>query len=250
MSNQPQSLKHSRGGLTLKSNQQAQGVEMITIILSFPVCQHTQQPQKQTLSLWFLCLCRTVDTEDKSFAVGVQYMLFRVLGESLVPLSSLNTSSSYYATSRSFCDGSLHHHCWPTFCTVPECLIHASFKLWYRAGSSQCRDTRVVFALYVQRWSFHWCFCQPLSSSVNFICILDGTNVNIYCNLPSHLHVMCLCAAFMPGPVLYGSVIDTTCILWGEKCGKQTSCLYYNLDHFRQRWDTLRRVQLYLPTLH
>ncbi|AWO99640.1 putative solute carrier organic anion transporter family member 2B1 [Scophthalmus maximus] len=42
--------------------------------------------------------------------------------------------------------------------------------------------------------------------------------------------------AFMPGPVLYGSVIDTTCILWGKKCGKQTSCLYYNLDHFRQRF--------------
>ncbi|XP_067348736.1 solute carrier organic anion transporter family member 2B1 isoform X1 [Channa argus] len=42
--------------------------------------------------------------------------------------------------------------------------------------------------------------------------------------------------AFMPGPVLYGSIIDTTCILWGKKCGKQTSCHYYNLDHFRQRF--------------
>lgn len=42
--------------------------------------------------------------------------------------------------------------------------------------------------------------------------------------------------AFMPGPVLYGSVIDTTCILWGKKCGKQTSCLYYNLDVFRRRF--------------
>ncbi|XP_070773467.1 solute carrier organic anion transporter family member 2B1 [Enoplosus armatus] len=42
--------------------------------------------------------------------------------------------------------------------------------------------------------------------------------------------------AFMPGPVLYGSVIDTTCILWGKKCGKQTSCLYYNLDRFRERF--------------
>ncbi|XP_037543145.1 solute carrier organic anion transporter family member 2B1 [Nematolebias whitei] len=42
--------------------------------------------------------------------------------------------------------------------------------------------------------------------------------------------------AFMPGPVLYGSVIDTTCILWGRKCGKRTSCHYYNLDAFRQRF--------------
>eukprot|EP00064_Thunnus_orientalis_P017983 superscaffoldBa00003985_g18069 len=48
--------------------------------------------------------------------------------------------------------------------------------------------------------------------------------------------------AFMPGPVLYGSVIDSTCILWGRKCGRQTSCLYYNLDRFRQRQVTPRRV--------
>uniref|UniRef100_A0A671VGT7 Solute carrier organic anion transporter family member n=1 Tax=Sparus aurata TaxID=8175 RepID=A0A671VGT7_SPAAU len=48
--------------------------------------------------------------------------------------------------------------------------------------------------------------------------------------------------AFMPGPVLYGSVIDTTCILWGKKCSKHTSCLYYNLDRFRQRFLGLQVV--------
>ncbi|XP_034463137.1 solute carrier organic anion transporter family member 2B1 isoform X1 [Hippoglossus hippoglossus] len=48
--------------------------------------------------------------------------------------------------------------------------------------------------------------------------------------------------AFMPGPVLYGSVIDTTCLLWGRKCDKQTSCLYYNLDRFRQRFLGLQVV--------
>ncbi|XP_024122211.1 solute carrier organic anion transporter family member 2B1 isoform X1 [Oryzias melastigma] len=48
--------------------------------------------------------------------------------------------------------------------------------------------------------------------------------------------------AFMPGPVIYGSVIDTTCILWGNKCGKQTSCHYYDLDLFRQRFLGLQVV--------
>ncbi|KAL3970527.1 transcription factor 7-like 1 [Sarotherodon galilaeus] len=48
--------------------------------------------------------------------------------------------------------------------------------------------------------------------------------------------------AFMPGPVLYGSVIDTTCILWGKKCGKQTSCQYYNLERFRNRFLGLQVV--------
>lgn len=32
-------------------------------------------------------VCRTVAIEDKSFAVGVQHMLFRVLGESTVPVT-------------------------------------------------------------------------------------------------------------------------------------------------------------------
>ncbi|XP_061596416.1 solute carrier organic anion transporter family member 2B1 [Cololabis saira] len=48
--------------------------------------------------------------------------------------------------------------------------------------------------------------------------------------------------AFMPGPVLYGSAIDTTCILWGKKCGKTTSCHYYNLDLFRRRFLGLQVV--------
>ncbi|XP_026874772.2 solute carrier organic anion transporter family member 2B1 isoform X2 [Electrophorus electricus] len=42
--------------------------------------------------------------------------------------------------------------------------------------------------------------------------------------------------AFLPAPVLYGSAIDSTCILWGQKCNKNTSCHYYNLDLFRQRF--------------
>ncbi|XP_053703882.1 solute carrier organic anion transporter family member 2B1 [Synchiropus splendidus] len=42
--------------------------------------------------------------------------------------------------------------------------------------------------------------------------------------------------AFLPGPVLYGAVIDSACILWGRKCGRTTSCLYYDLDLFRMRF--------------
>ncbi|XP_030648530.1 solute carrier organic anion transporter family member 2B1 [Chanos chanos] len=42
--------------------------------------------------------------------------------------------------------------------------------------------------------------------------------------------------AFLPAPVLYGSAIDSTCILWGKKCGKNTSCHYYDLKLFRERF--------------
>ncbi|OCT93402.1 solute carrier organic anion transporter family member 2B1 isoform X2 [Xenopus laevis] len=46
--------------------------------------------------------------------------------------------------------------------------------------------------------------------------------------------------AWLPGPVMYGSVIDSTCILWGQKCGKKTSCLYYDNNRLRQRYIGLQ----------
>ncbi|XP_077302634.1 organic anion transporting polypeptide 33Ea [Arctopsyche grandis] len=39
--------------------------------------------------------------------------------------------------------------------------------------------------------------------------------------------------ALIPGPIMYGSIIDSTCIEWGEKCGQRTNCLMYNKDQFR-----------------
>ncbi|XP_069496301.1 solute carrier organic anion transporter family member 2B1 [Ambystoma mexicanum] len=42
--------------------------------------------------------------------------------------------------------------------------------------------------------------------------------------------------AWMPCPVLYGRIIDSTCLLWERKCGKNASCRYYDNTLFRQRY--------------
>ncbi|KAJ7406012.1 Solute carrier organic anion transporter family member 2B1 [Willisornis vidua] len=42
--------------------------------------------------------------------------------------------------------------------------------------------------------------------------------------------------AWMPGPVLYGSAIDTTCILWEKRCDRKAACRYYDNTRFRQRY--------------
>ncbi|KAJ3589017.1 hypothetical protein NHX12_009867 [Muraenolepis orangiensis] len=52
--------------------------------------------------------------------------------------------------------------------------------------------------------------------------------------------------AFLPTPVIYGSVIDKSCLMWGRKCGKRTSCLYYDLDSFRRGFFGLLTVFLCL----
>uniref|UniRef100_A0A8C3U077 Solute carrier organic anion transporter family member n=1 Tax=Catharus ustulatus TaxID=91951 RepID=A0A8C3U077_CATUS len=42
--------------------------------------------------------------------------------------------------------------------------------------------------------------------------------------------------AWMPGPVLYGSAIDTTCMLWERRCERRAACRYYDNTLFRQRY--------------
>ncbi|NWR06516.1 SO2B1 protein, partial [Paradoxornis webbianus] len=42
--------------------------------------------------------------------------------------------------------------------------------------------------------------------------------------------------AWMPGPVLYGSAIDTSCLLWERRCGRRAACWYYDNTRFRHRY--------------
>ncbi|NXB58725.1 SO2B1 protein, partial [Struthidea cinerea] len=42
--------------------------------------------------------------------------------------------------------------------------------------------------------------------------------------------------AWMPGPVLYGSAIDTACILWERRCDRRAACRYYDNTLFRHRY--------------
>ncbi|TRY69950.1 hypothetical protein TCAL_04473 [Tigriopus californicus] len=39
--------------------------------------------------------------------------------------------------------------------------------------------------------------------------------------------------AMLPGPVVYGFLIDNICILWQEECGEPTNCLLYDSDQLR-----------------
>ncbi|CAI5773608.1 solute carrier organic anion transporter family member 2B1 isoform X1 [Podarcis lilfordi] len=46
--------------------------------------------------------------------------------------------------------------------------------------------------------------------------------------------------AWLPAPVVYGSLIDTACVLWQYKCQKRTACRYYNNVLFRHRFVGLQ----------
>lgn len=39
--------------------------------------------------------------------------------------------------------------------------------------------------------------------------------------------------ALIPGPIIYGRIIDRTCKIWTEKCGEKGNCQLYDQDEFR-----------------
>ncbi|XP_060792392.1 solute carrier organic anion transporter family member 2B1 [Neoarius graeffei] len=80
------------------------------------------------------------------------------------------------------------------------------------------------------------CFLASLSQTPSFMMILRTVMPEDKSFALGIQFMLFRVLAFLPAPVLYGSAIDSTCILWGKKCNKNTSCHYYNLNFFRQRF--------------
>lgn len=39
--------------------------------------------------------------------------------------------------------------------------------------------------------------------------------------------------ALIPGPIIYGWIIDSTCLVWTEECGQRGTCQLYDQRNFR-----------------
>lgn len=39
--------------------------------------------------------------------------------------------------------------------------------------------------------------------------------------------------AFIPYPLIFGALIDSTCLIWEKTCGKTGNCWLYDLDKYR-----------------
>ncbi|KAH9496195.1 hypothetical protein Btru_010449 [Bulinus truncatus] len=44
---------------------------------------------------------------------------------------------------------------------------------------------------------------------------------------------------WFPGPIIFGSLIDTTCLMWKKNSQSTGACLLYNIDQFRIRFHAL-----------
>lgn len=149
----------------------------------------------------------------------------------------------------------------PSWWSSGRCCQHVIFYIWavIIKASVDCVSTagRSQGSTSPSLWGFStWCSGCLVSPQVTTNIFNSGYHVQPWVK-QGHLQkwwlvgneanqsIVNLCVAFLPGPVLYGTVIDSTCITWGRKCGQKTSCHYYNLDKFRQRW-AWPAVQLFL----
>uniref|UniRef100_UPI00398EBCE7 solute carrier organic anion transporter family member 2B1-like n=1 Tax=Pristiophorus japonicus TaxID=55135 RepID=UPI00398EBCE7 len=73
-----------------------------------------------------------------------------------------------------------------------------------------------------------------LVSSCNMNCQCPATAFNPVCGADGVEYVSpCFAGCWLPGPILFGVIIDSTCIRWEYKCGHMASCQYYDNDLFR-----------------
>lgn len=122
----------------------------------------------------------------------------------------------------------------------PSPSLDSDPRGWAVPGTcgSPCSNLIVLFMVFVALTCFIASFCHTPS----YIIILRSVPVEDKSFAVGLQYMFFRVLAFMPGPVLYGRVIDTTCLLWGRKCQRNTSCLYYDLDLFRHRFLGLQLI--------
>jgi len=55
--------------------------------------------------------------------------------------------------------------------------------------------------------------------------------------------------ALLPSPIIFGALLDQTCLIWGSECGIRTNCLVYDTDKMRRMTFGLLTVSIFLSTL-
>ncbi|CAH1795395.1 unnamed protein product [Owenia fusiformis] len=158
-------------------------------------------------------------------------------------------------------------HCSCELNLLPICVDgHTNYASACHAG---CMDTNLVDGVQM----YNNCSCLPNNSTVVdgwcksdcvpmvatyivlcFILLMTvcGTNVvfpttcvlllvdSKQSNLALGILMVFTCMlGWFPGPVVYGSVIDSTCLLWDVKCGQRGNCLVYDVTQYNYRYNIL-----------
>ena len=78
----------------------------------------------------------------------------------------------------------------------------------------------------------------------NFICFLRSVEVRDKAASMSLVMGLLSLFALLPGPIIYGALIDSSCRVWGERCGKRRNCLVYDTEKLRHNFCGLTAAVL------
>ena len=78
---------------------------------------------------------------------------------------------------------------------------------------------------------FQFVFIVITGEVSDFRCVNDGDKALALGILATAVALF----GFLPNPIIYGAVIDSSCLVWEQSCGKRGSCWVYATDQFRYR---------------
>jgi len=73
---------------------------------------------------------------------------------------------------------------------------------------------------------------------IKLTCVENAGSVVSTAEDEAEVRTRVCCVAF-PAPMIYGAVIDSTCIVLQQSCSRQGACLLYDVDSFRVRLHLL-----------
>ncbi|XP_076046946.1 solute carrier organic anion transporter family member 74D-like isoform X2 [Oratosquilla oratoria] len=55
--------------------------------------------------------------------------------------------------------------------------------------------------------------------------------------------------SFIPAPIIMGTIVDSACLVWEEKCGRRGNCWFYDSDHFRVILHVVPAILIFISVL-
>ncbi|KAJ9574436.1 hypothetical protein L9F63_025920, partial [Diploptera punctata] len=155
-----------------------------------------------------------------------------------MPVCSKTTGITYYSACHAGCRSVYNNSKGFSDCSclsVPHDLLDSgdgasndiNFENSVKAGPCllDCGYNFILFLIVV-------CVMHCLGNSGKIGNIL--VNYSFHKSFAQGLALLCLSLlAFIPGPILFGAIIDSTCLVWDQTCGKKGNCWLYHTDNFR-----------------
>lgn len=138
------------------------------------------------------------------------------------PVCDMNTGTTFFSPCQAGCTNSSSINGTMLF---GDCsCLHVDGFAQNGACSTNCEDNLFYFLILL-------CFMKFLSSTGK-----AGTTIIQYRSVDPDdkalsialSEIMVSCLAFIPAPIIYGGILDKSCLLWEEECGTNGNCLLYD----------------------